>query len=480
VADKGARPFYVVAHNPNRISDVRKALERGANAIEPDVQWNPHRNELCINHDVPLPTSDPPSVDSYLNQIAGIALEDPRLALIIFDSKLARAEFGSELLSSIHTHLADVRLNVIISIADLSMTGFFSAIGNLLGPREGLMIDQEKSVEKVVRAILTVGASQIGYGDGILAAIPAPGVRKAIDHALFYRAAHGRPQFIYTWVIAAQRSMRDYIRAGVDGMIVEMDDIRELVQILREPTIAPLVRLATRADDPFAPQGASYAIRIRTLDRTNAGTDAKVTFRIEGTQPGHIETTIDGQPVGRFESGSVNDLAVTGLDVGIPQRLTLQHDGTGNAPDWLPDEASVWLTDDPTERRADFGAWLSGGVRSSQLLGTSHYRLTVKTSDKAGAGTDADVAFVVTGSDGSVRRRFNGHQSQMFERNHLDVVELHGIAVGTLASVTVANDGGGLAPDWHLHTIRVETDDGQDRTFTFDQWVSAGSSATRP
>jgi hypothetical protein len=32
-----ARPFYIVAHNPNEISDIDAVLAAGANALEPDV-----------------------------------------------------------------------------------------------------------------------------------------------------------------------------------------------------------------------------------------------------------------------------------------------------------------------------------------------------------------------------------------------------------------------------------------------------------
>src|SRR3954453_18151942 len=31
------RPFYIIAHNPNRLVDVRTELSNGANALEPDV-----------------------------------------------------------------------------------------------------------------------------------------------------------------------------------------------------------------------------------------------------------------------------------------------------------------------------------------------------------------------------------------------------------------------------------------------------------
>jgi glycerophosphoryl diester phosphodiesterase len=131
------RPFYVIGHNTNTIDDVIKALARGANAIEPDVQWNPHRHELCINHDRPsLGIFTPPSVDDYLEQLAQIAHNNPQLALVMFDSKLDRAEQGDRLSKAIHTHLSGLDLNIIINVAHLNMVTFFSSIAGQLGARE--------------------------------------------------------------------------------------------------------------------------------------------------------------------------------------------------------------------------------------------------------------------------------------------------------------------------------------------------------
>src|SRR5476651_1156990 len=35
------RPFYVFAHNPNTLADVKAALVAGANALEPDITRAP-------------------------------------------------------------------------------------------------------------------------------------------------------------------------------------------------------------------------------------------------------------------------------------------------------------------------------------------------------------------------------------------------------------------------------------------------------
>ena len=44
----GPRPFYVIAHNPNSLSEAFQALREGANALEPDVNIYDSTDALCI------------------------------------------------------------------------------------------------------------------------------------------------------------------------------------------------------------------------------------------------------------------------------------------------------------------------------------------------------------------------------------------------------------------------------------------------
>src|SRR5580704_4043143 len=87
------RPFYVVAHNPNSISQVLAALDAGANAIEPDINvYQDRPTELCVA-EVPLLDPDngapanAPLLSEYLTQLHDIAIRNPQLALVVLDCK---------------------------------------------------------------------------------------------------------------------------------------------------------------------------------------------------------------------------------------------------------------------------------------------------------------------------------------------------------------------------------------------------------
>ena len=45
------RPFYVIGHNTNTIANVHDVLDAGANAVEPNIQWDDDNHDLIVAHD---------------------------------------------------------------------------------------------------------------------------------------------------------------------------------------------------------------------------------------------------------------------------------------------------------------------------------------------------------------------------------------------------------------------------------------------
>src|SRR5690349_10538162 len=87
------RPFYIVGHNTNSIADIKVALERGANAVEVDVNvYEEHQDQLCVSETGTLNddggNSDAPAFDQFLIDFHEVLKENPEnLALVVFDCK---------------------------------------------------------------------------------------------------------------------------------------------------------------------------------------------------------------------------------------------------------------------------------------------------------------------------------------------------------------------------------------------------------
>ena len=284
------RPFYVVAHNPNTVQDAANALAAGANALEPDittsacglVDWDsssPNRDGHC---------SDTKLVD-WLDGVHNLAIQFPNLALIVFDIKspAATADHGTEILNLIRTHLntGPVDVNVILSIATRDDGAVFNDIlQNGLGPREGVQVDAEDDPADIVNFFFGAPynySGNIGYGDGT--AFQGPNLPRSIDRAAFLRASVGYPKSVtYVYTLNHITSMHSFIYSGVDGIIPDSfgvqasGDTSHITDLLGVVNEHPEIRLATRADNPFAPALQSYGLEVTTSDDTFSGTDANI------------------------------------------------------------------------------------------------------------------------------------------------------------------------------------------------------------
>lgn len=337
----GPRPFYIVGHNPNTVADAVKAVNGGANGLEPDVQvYEDDSARLCISHGTGEPSA--PTVAAYLDGVHD-QLGGTGLSLVVFDckSEATSADHGFELLMTIREHLTfDNDINVIISVGKLDEGGFFDRIIDILGPREGLMVDAEDDPGAVTNYFTSRGLTHQGYGNGIsfMNFVLGPYYRYTLEAACGIRAQAGRPSFIYVWTVNAHDELREYIRIGVDGIIT--DDPHDLVDIAAEGEFAGLITLATRADSPFAQPDFAYGLHIHTADHWMAGTDANVTFTLTGTL-GSASKTVDTSLIKRMEQDDWNWVTIPSSDLGNLHTITVQRDNEGNGPDWYLDRIDV-------------------------------------------------------------------------------------------------------------------------------------------
>lgn len=337
------RPFYVIRHNPNTIDLVEEALSAGTNGIEPDINvYSDRPDELCISH--LGGDSDAPPLETYLTQLRKIVLRDQRLCLVVFDCKSAASTpaFGLQLLQAIRNCLTrETSLNIIISVSEMEHAIIFDQIGNKLGPREGLMIDEHKDPVEIAAYFQERSISNQCYGNGISIppiALTGPNVTPSMERACALRAATGVPKFICPWTINQKKLGEEMIRTGVDGMIC--DDTDTLLEIMHRPEYKHFVRLAVRNDNPFNPSNAAYSLTVYTADRPMAGTDAAVTFTLDGTN-GSAQTTVDTSYRARMERNHVNYVVLQSPDLGNLISISVQTDDKGNAPDWWLDKIEV-------------------------------------------------------------------------------------------------------------------------------------------
>jgi hypothetical protein len=107
------------------------------------------------------------------------------------------------------------------------------------------------------------------------------------------------------------------------------------------------------------------------------------------------------------------------------------------------------------------------------------YGLTVVTTDMRLAGTDASVAFTLSGDRGSASTTLDAGLRHRLEAGSIDYLVLYSADLGTLRSITVQSDRSHLAPGWHLDSIVVESHrHGGKKTAGFDRWIDSADPVT--
>lgn len=382
------RPFYVFAHNPNTLADVLASLQAGANALEPDVTpATCGGGEVLVDWDSSFPNRDGNCSDTrlvdWLDGVHALAMQFPQLALVVFDIKSAAASAanGQAILDAVRTHLNTdaVHLNVVFSVGTRGDGAVFDDILGQLGPREGVQVDAEDDAADIVRFFFDKGyAANIGFGDGTT--FQGPNLPRAHDKAAFLRASVGFPRLVsYVYTLNNDETMHSFINGGVDGIIPDTFgaptsvDPSFITQLLNVVGQHPEIRLATRDDNPFQPALQSYGVRVSTSDDLFSGTDADITFTLNGCRGSSSITVDTGQilllyDTHRMRDGQTDWTTLPSRDLGRLSSITVSNDGSGEGPDWKLVDVRVssagYLGADfgeAREYRASFGRFLDGG-----------------------------------------------------------------------------------------------------------------------
>lgn len=108
------------------------------------------------------------------------------------------------------------------------------------------------------------------------------------------------------------------------------------------------------------------------------------------------------------------------------------------------------------------------------------YGLTVVTTDRRSAGTDASITFTLGGDRGSASTTVDTNVHARMEAGSTNFVVLRSADLGTLRSITVQSDTGHIAAGWHLDSIVVESSRyGGKQTARFDTWIESTDPVTK-
>jgi hypothetical protein len=227
------------------------------------------------------------------------------------------------------------------------------------------------------------------------------------------------------------------------------------------------------------PDAATYTLSVHTKSGAGAGTDANLSFALQGTL-GTVTQTVDANPPGKFEAGLTNAVTLKGMDIGTITALTVSQDGNHNNDEWLLDTVSASKSGSSAVANFSFDQLILENQPVKRTPFAATYNLVVKTDPRADAGTNAMLTFVLKGELGTLSRTVDASPGGMFEAGLSNNVVLNGMDIGKILTLTLSQDGAGGNDEWYPATVSAsKAGSAVTRVFTFDQWIKEKQPVTR-
>ncbi|CAG2167415.1 unnamed protein product, partial [Oppiella nova] len=264
----------------NSIEQVDSYLERGANAIECDIQFVGDGTPVHAFHGIPCDCFRDcgkwTPIELYMQYIRNITTPESlkyndKFVLIILDLKTDNLDeikkfiAGQRLFDLLLEHLFNrghvhTRVNVLLSIQRVSdeplMTGFMDALNSMDLSHLNRHIGWDVSANEPLDVISTMYSKRAMYGniwqsDGITNCVSFINPTDRLQATLHLRDNFRKPYMskIYHWTIDLHFSIRNSLRLGVDGLITNYPE--RIASILNEDEFHDDIRLANYTDNPW-------------------------------------------------------------------------------------------------------------------------------------------------------------------------------------------------------------------------------------
>ena len=253
---------------------------------------------------------------------------------------------------------------ILITVSSLSDIGFLNAYD---GTKDNVAVgvDEEKSAADVQAGFTEGAQKRFAYANGSILTVIKFGLFKSIMTAKGLQARSGGDGFklVYTWVLARELPIRSYLNLRIDGIIVDLGTVPHLLEILNDEHFLPVYELARNGYNPFAQTPPpTYLLTIKTRDARLAGTDVPVRFTLQGSA-GTLDAILDANFRGVLEQGGEDHLTLEGEDIAGIISLTIEAQGSGLNPGWLPESITLESRQLPAPLVFQYGAdeWLKLG-----------------------------------------------------------------------------------------------------------------------
>ncbi|CAN7945828.1 unnamed protein product, partial [Ixodes pacificus] len=274
------RPIYNIAHMVNSIKEVSEFMDKGANAIESDVQFYKNGTAHRIFHgeycDFDRSCCESAAIKDFFDYLRKVTISGGKyhgkLLVLMLDIKSNslppknKRSAGKDIASKLMDHLwrnvpFNEAVNIVLSIGHVTdqeiLRGAVQAIRQRdakylgrVGFDVGMGGDSLQDIRGMYRELKI--SKHRWLGDGITNWLSKRAPTKLLEAAIADRKANNANSFVdkvYFWTVDNKEKIRKVLRLGVDGIITNHPEY--LSAIIKEEEFRKTLRLANTQDNPF-------------------------------------------------------------------------------------------------------------------------------------------------------------------------------------------------------------------------------------
>eukprot|EP00794_Sanderia_malayensis_P016965 gene16965-18674_t len=234
-----------------------------------------------------------------------------------------------------------------------------------------------------------------------------------------------------------------------------------------------------------------YPISVLTGNKRGAGTGANVFINVFGeygdTGPRPLRKS---QHRNKFERNQTDDFQIEAVLLGDLKMIRIGHDAAGLGDAWFLDKVLI-ANPENVEQKFTFlcDRWLAKNEDDGKtirelpvgehgtLLKTTTYKISIRTGDVRGAGTDANAYLKIFGGDGDTGQlalKQSDNTKNKFERARIDLFTIEAMDIGEIEKCIIGHDGKGVGAGWFIDSVSIDIEShGKHLVFPCHRWLAS-------
>lgn len=217
-----------------------------------------------------------------------------------------------------------------------------------------------------------------------------------------------------------------------------------------------------------------YKITIKTGFKSGSGTDAKVSFKLFGSNAYTKEITLESK-INQFEKGSTDTFYFESTNLGNIEKIKIWHNNKWLGANWFLQEIIIKTQNKKRKWYFPIHKWITkNNSVTVKSVPFSMYHFEITTGTLPGSGTSENIQISIIGSKSYTPFIDLNHnlRNSEFRTGHTNNFSMLLENLGKIEEIKLKSDITAFNSNWFLNKIKIKKETEKNFTiFLFNNWI---------